>query len=97
MQAGYDLITISQGNAHLDTKTNAGFLYSQLEYETLAYSLAFTNAGCAFFSFVSNYSTVDAYLTLESDLEETLDSKVCSPVQQRPAPSIEGAAHSSNP
>ncbi|KAK9787873.1 hypothetical protein WJX73_003314 [Symbiochloris irregularis] len=73
--AGYDLITIDQGAAHLDTKTSEGFLYAQLEYETLAYSLAFSNAGCAFFSFASNYSSVDAYLTLESDLEAMLNSK----------------------
>ena len=76
VQSGYDLLAISDGKANAVQNSQAGFQYTALEYQTLAYSPAFTSAACAFIAFGSNYSTVDAYLTTESSLESMLTSRV---------------------
>lgn len=76
MQSGFDLVTIVNGTSYLDLSSEAGFVYASLQFQTLAYSPAFTNADCAFFSFGSNFSTVDAYLTTEESLEAMLNSEV---------------------
>ena len=57
-----------------------GFRYSQLQYQQLAYSPAVTNASCIYYSFGSNYSTLDAYITTESNLEKMLNAQA-SPMQ----------------
>ena len=75
-QGGYDRITVSEGQANVDMINDIGFLYSQLQYQTLAYSLELSNAGCAFYAFASNYSTVDAYLTTSQGLEAMLNPQV---------------------
>ena len=72
-------MTVVNGSAKADTNFDIGFVYTALEYETLAYSPGFTNADCAFFSFASNYSSVQAYLTTESDLEAMLNPRVLTP------------------
>ena len=52
-----------------------GYRYSNLQYQQLAYSPAVTNASCIFYSFGSNYSTLDAYLTTQSNLESMLTAQ----------------------
>ena len=52
-----------------------GYRYSSLQYQQLAYSPAVTNASCIFYSFGSNYSTLDAYLTTQSNLESMLTAQ----------------------
>ena len=72
MQDGTANITVTtRGEAYLNTVEGPGSLV-QLPSGSLAYSPAASNVGCVFFSFSSNYSTVDAYLSLYSDLQSQL-------------------------
>lgn len=80
-QGGADTISLlSNGTATSSYANEAGFVYNQLGYQELVYSPAIVGAACIFYSIGSNYSTLDAYLTTETNLDAMLNSQVCNPM-----------------
>ena len=80
-QVGYDELTVANQSASARYYDTQGYRYSQLQYQQLAYSPAVTNASCIFYTFGSNFSTVDAYLTTDTNLESMLNAQASLPVQ----------------
>ena len=79
LQVGYDELTVANQSASARYYDTQGYRYSQLQYQQLAYSPAVTNASCIFYSFGSNFSTVDAYLITDTNLESMLNSQASLP------------------
>ena len=76
LQGGADTITLQNGNVSVAYADQAGFVFSNLAFGQLIYSPAIVNAACIFYSVGSNYSTVDAYLISEDNLDAMLNAQV---------------------